>query len=97
MQPYYVGLQYIGWSLLVQQKGIWPTNSISQILISSANILIALARARLDQQEWCCNRILLHTFIGRAWLQRRRDPEPRTGAAYIGLGEACLTPGLVMH
>jgi hypothetical protein len=30
-------------------------------------------------------------------LQRRRDPEPRTGAAYIGLGEACLTPGLVMH
>ena len=30
-------------------------------------------------------------------MQRRRDPEPRTGAAYIGLGEACLTPGLVMH
>jgi hypothetical protein len=48
-------------------------------------------------QEWCCNRILLHTFIGRAWLQRRRNPKPRTGAAYIGLGEACLTPGLVMH
>jgi hypothetical protein len=30
-------------------------------------------------------------------LQRQRDAEPRTGAAYIGLGEACLTPGLVMH
>jgi hypothetical protein len=30
-------------------------------------------------------------------LQRRRDPEPRTGAAFIGLGEACLTPRLVMH
>jgi hypothetical protein len=30
-------------------------------------------------------------------LQRQKDPEPRTGAAYIGLGEACLTPGLVMH
>ena len=30
-------------------------------------------------------------------MQRRKDPEPRTGAAYIGLGEACLTPGLVMH
>ncbi len=30
-------------------------------------------------------------------MQRRRDPEPRTGAAYIGLGKACLTPGLVMH
>jgi hypothetical protein len=30
-------------------------------------------------------------------LQRRRDPKPRTGAAYIGLGEVCLTPGLVMH
>ena len=25
-----------------------------------------------------------------------KTPEPRTGAAYIGLGEACLTPGLVM-
>jgi hypothetical protein len=25
-------------------------------------------------------------------LQRRKDPEPRTGAAYIGLGEACLHP-----
>ena len=49
------------------------------------------------QQEWCCNKILPHTFIGRAWLQRWRDPKPRIGAAYIGLGEACLTPGLVMH
>jgi hypothetical protein len=49
------------------------------------------------RQEWRHNRILLHTFIGRAWLQRRKDPEPRTGAAYIGPGEACLTPGLVMH
>jgi hypothetical protein len=29
-------------------------------------------------------------------LQRWRDPKPRTGAAYIGLGEACLTPGLVV-
>ena len=49
------------------------------------------------QQEQHCNRILLHTFIGRAWLQRQRDPDPRIGAAYIGLGEACLRPGLVMH
>jgi hypothetical protein len=30
-------------------------------------------------------------------LQRRKDPEPRTGAAYMGLGEVCLTRGLVMH
>ena len=30
-------------------------------------------------------------------MQSRIDPEPRTGAAYIGLGEVCLTPGLVMH
>ena len=30
-------------------------------------------------------------------MQRQKDPEPRTGAAYIGLGEACLTLGLVMH
>jgi hypothetical protein len=49
------------------------------------------------QQERCCKRILLHTFIGRAWMQRQRDPKPRTGFAYIGLGEACLTPRLVMH
>jgi hypothetical protein len=49
------------------------------------------------QQSRCHNRILLHTFIRRAWLQRWKDPQPRTGAAYIGLGEACLTPGLVMH
>jgi hypothetical protein len=54
-------------------------------------------RALTRQQERCCNRILPHTFIGRAWLQRWKDPKPRTGAAYIGLGEACLTPGLVMH
>jgi hypothetical protein len=57
----------------------------------------SLARTGLNQQERRCNRILLHTFIGRAWLQRRKDPEPRTGAAFIGLGEACLTLGLVMH
>jgi hypothetical protein len=25
-------------------------------------------------------------------LQRQKDPSPRTGAAYIGLGEACLLP-----
>jgi hypothetical protein len=30
-------------------------------------------------------------------LQRQKDLEPRIGAAYIGLREACLTPGLVMH
>jgi hypothetical protein len=30
-------------------------------------------------------------------LQKRRDPEPRTGAAYIGLGKACLTLRLVIH
>ena len=27
---------------------------------------------------------------------RGEDPKPRTGAAYIGLGEACLTPRLVV-
>jgi hypothetical protein len=31
-------------------------------------MLAHLARARLDQQERHCNRILLHMFIGRAWL-----------------------------
>jgi hypothetical protein len=59
---------------------------------------LAMSCARpTRQQEQRCNRILLHTFIGRAWLQRRRDPKPKTSAAYIGLGEVCLTPGLVMH
>jgi hypothetical protein len=33
-----------------------------------------------------------NTFIGRAF-----TAEPRTGATYIGLGEVCLTPRLVMH
>jgi hypothetical protein len=41
------------------------------------------------QQERHHNRILLHTFIGRAQLQRQKDPEPRNGAAYIGLGVTC--------
>jgi hypothetical protein len=36
-------------------------------------------------------------LLGEHLLCRQEDPEPRTGAAYIGLGEACLTPGLVMH
>jgi hypothetical protein len=66
-------------------------------MLLTGNTITSLARTLACQQEPCCNRILLHTFIGRAWLQRRRDPKPRTGAAYIGLGEACLTPGLVMH
>jgi hypothetical protein len=26
-----------------------------------------------------------------------KRPQPRTGAAYIGLGEVCLTPKLVIH
>jgi hypothetical protein len=36
-------------------------------------------------------------LLGEHWLHRQEDPEPRTSAAYIGLGEACLTSGLVMH
>ena len=36
-------------------------------------------------------------LLGGHLLRRQEDPEPRTGAAYIGLGEVCLTPGLVMH
>jgi hypothetical protein len=38
------------------------------------------------QQERHHKRILLHTFIGRAWLLRRKTLSPRNGAAYIGLG-----------
>jgi hypothetical protein len=36
-------------------------------------------------------------LLGEHLLRRQEDPEPRTGAAYIGLEEACLTPRLVMH
>jgi hypothetical protein len=50
------------------------------------------------QQSRRHNRILLqHVYWESILLCRQEDPEPRTGAAYIGLGEACLTPGLVMH
>jgi hypothetical protein len=61
------------------------------------DLKMSCARPTRRQQERHCNRILLHMFIGKAWLQRRRDPEPRTGAAYIGLGEVCLTPGLFIY
>ena len=77
---------------------VWPGYVYQSYVYQSSlawHSRCALARALAQQQEWRCNRILLHTFIGRAWLQRRSDP--RTGAAYIGLGKACLTPGLVMH
>jgi hypothetical protein len=50
------------------------------------------------QQSRHQNSILLqHIYLESIWLRRQEDPEPRTGAAYIGLGEACLTPGLVIH
>jgi hypothetical protein len=64
-------------------------DAVNGIIIAIVNSCVHLT----SQQERCCNRILPHTFIGRAWLQRWSDPKPRTGAA---LGEACLTPGLVV-
>jgi hypothetical protein len=36
-------------------------------------------------------------LLGELDCRGEETPKPRTGAAYIGLGEACLTPGLVMH
>jgi hypothetical protein len=36
-------------------------------------------------------------LLGEHLLRRQEDPDPRTSAAYIGLGETCLTPGLIMH
>jgi hypothetical protein len=36
-------------------------------------------------------------LLGELDCRGEETPEPRTGAAYIGLGEACLTPRLVMH
>jgi hypothetical protein len=72
--------------------------TVSSIISDSASFwFIYFAHALTRQQERRCNRILPHTFIGRTWLQRQRDLKPRTGAAYIGLREACLTPRLVMH
>jgi hypothetical protein len=35
--------------------------------------------------------------LGELDCRGEETPMPRTGAAYIGLGETCLTPGLVMH
>ena len=35
------------------------------------------------QQGGRHNRILLHTFIGRAWERRGKTPSPKTGAAYM--------------
>jgi hypothetical protein len=49
------------------------------------------ARTTLQQDPFA--QVYWESLIAEA----KRDPEPRTGAAYIGLGEACLTPGLVMH
>jgi hypothetical protein len=50
--------------------------------------MISCAR-QTRQQERRHNRILLHTFIGRALTASAKDPEPRNGAAYIGLGVTC--------
>jgi hypothetical protein len=46
----------------------------------------------MSQQDPSATRLLGEHLLGR-----QEDPEPRTGAAYIGLREACLRPGLVMH
>jgi hypothetical protein len=83
-------LKSIRWPRILLTWRHWRGSELSNE--DSAVLRVCLT----GQQEWHYNRLLLHTFIGRAWLQRRRDPKPRTGAAYTGLGEACLTPRLVV-
>jgi hypothetical protein len=74
----------------------WHFTSLAVVIFFFFFFFLVISCARpTGQEEWHCYRILLHTYIGRAWLQRWWDPKPRTGAAYIGLGEACLTPELV--
>jgi hypothetical protein len=59
--------------------------------INNAVIDISCSRPMMLQQDPSAY-VSWESLIAEA-----KDPEPRTGAACIGLGEACLTPGLVMH
>ena len=61
---------------------LWP-------YLQGSSPLSPLCERPTRQQERCHNRILLHTFIGRALTAQAKDPEPRNGAAYIGLGVMC--------
>ena len=56
-----------------------------------------LARARLASRNDAETGSFCTRLLGELDCRGEKTPEPRTGAAYIGLGETCLTPGLVMH
>ena len=83
----YLALKEVNGSLNFFSDSVYVDSLLPWLSIFFDSLAILL-RMPTSQQERCCNRILLHMFIGRAWLQRWSDPKPRTGAAYIGLGEA---------
>jgi hypothetical protein len=60
-------------------------------------IFPALARVQLASKNDAATGSFCTRLLGELDCRGEETPEPRTGAAYIGLGEACLTPGLVMH
>jgi hypothetical protein len=58
--------------------------------------MLSLVSARLANKADATTGSFCTRLLGELDCRGKKDPEPRTGAAYIGLGEACLTPGLVM-
>jgi hypothetical protein len=96
----YVCQHYLAWNPNSLQQGElcgqenWSTNWVCTNGNWSFSKLWApdSPAKQTPQQDPSATRLL-----GEHLLCRQENPEPRTGAAYIGLGEACLTPGLVMH
>ena len=56
-----------------------------------------LAHARLASKNDTATGSFCARLLGELDCRGEETPNPRTGAAYIDLGEACLTPGLVVH
>jgi hypothetical protein len=61
-----------------------------------SNMGIGLVRAQLTSKADATPGYFCTRLLGELDCRGEKTPKPRTGAAYIGLGEACLTPGLVM-
>ena len=58
---------------------------------------MTLAQAGLASSNDAATGSFCTRLLGELDCRGEETPKPRTGGAYIGLGEACLTPGLVMH
>ena len=54
-----------------------------------------LARTQLASKNNTATGSFCMHLLGELDCRGEETPKPRTGAAYIGLGEACLTPGLL--